>query len=79
MTEYDEIPLPPGSAVYMTSFVDLNEIYIRKIEDHNDEFENFLDKINSFCLSGISIINLTVYYSYILFVKPGSFGFGEYI
>lgn len=50
--EHNESSLSPGSIVYMTGFVDFNEIYIRKIEDYNDEFEHFLDKINSFCLSG---------------------------
>lgn len=42
----------PGSVVYMTGFVDLNEIYIRKLEDYNDEYHTFLDKVNEFCQSG---------------------------
>lgn len=54
MIEHVEISLLPGSVVYITSFVDLNEIYIRKIEDYNHEYEIFLEKINSFCLSSIT-------------------------
>lgn len=56
-----ETSLVPGSVVYMTGFIDLNEIYIRKIGDHNDEFEAFLEMVNSFCQSGIHEL-LTVYY-----------------
>lgn len=51
-TEFNGTFLQPGSVVYMTAFVNLNEMYIRKIEDNNDEFNNFLDKVNEFCLSG---------------------------
>lgn len=36
----------------MTSFDSLEELYIRKLEDYNDEFHVFLDKVNEFCLSG---------------------------
>lgn len=42
----------PGDIVYMTAFVDLKEIYIRKVEDYNDEFDNFLEKVNEFYSSG---------------------------
>lgn len=51
-TELNGASLQPGSVVYMTAFVDLNELYIRKVEDYNDEYHNFLDKVNKFCLSG---------------------------
>lgn len=47
----------------MTGFIDLNEIYIRKVEDHNDEFEAMLEMVNSFCQSGIHVL-LTVYFKY---------------
>lgn len=51
-----ETSLMPGSAVYMTGFVDLTEIYVRKLEDHNDEFETLLEMVNTFCQSGIHIL-----------------------
>lgn len=52
MPECIENSLLPGSAVYMTGFVGLNEIYVRKLEDHNDEFEKFLEVVNEHCSSG---------------------------
>lgn len=42
----------PGNLVYMTGFVDFDEVYIRKLEDYNDNYHTFLDKVNAFCLSG---------------------------
>lgn len=44
--------MKPGSVVYLTAFVSMDEMYIRKWEDYNDEFHNLLDKINEFCSSG---------------------------
>lgn len=44
--------LEPGNMVYMTAFVNLNEMYIRKLEDYNDDFNNFLDKVDQYCSSG---------------------------
>lgn len=44
--------LLPGTIVYLTGFVSLDEIYIRKLEDHNDEFDNFLDMVNKYCSLG---------------------------
>lgn len=52
MPEHIGNALLPRSIVYMTSFASLNEIYIRKLEDYNDEFETFLNMVNAFCLSG---------------------------
>lgn len=52
MSEHVESSLLPGSAVYITAFVSLDEIYIRKLEDHNDDFDNFLEMVNKFCSSG---------------------------
>lgn len=46
------VSLQPGDVVYMTAFVDLNEMYVRKLENHNDEFDKFLDMVNEFCSSG---------------------------
>jgi len=52
MPEQLECFLSSGSIVYMTGVVDLKEIYIRRLEDHDDDHENFLDMVNEFCLSG---------------------------
>jgi len=60
MSEHIESSLKPGSAVYMTGFVSLDEIYIRKLEDHNDTFDDFLDMVNKFCSSGK--YNFLIYY-----------------
>lgn len=58
MPEQIEYSLPSGSLVYMTGVVDLKEIYIRKLEDHDDNHEHFLDMINEFCASGKYKLNL---------------------
>jgi len=55
MSEHVESSLLPGSAVYITGFVSLDEIYIRKLEDHNDDFDNLLEMVNKFCSSGTNI------------------------
>lgn len=52
MLEPLECPLLPGSIVYMTGVVDLKEIYIRKVEDHNESHEKFLDLVDEFCSKG---------------------------
>ncbi|XP_015365660.1 PREDICTED: uncharacterized protein LOC107162970 [Diuraphis noxia] len=51
LVECNVTTLKPGSVVYLTAFVNMDEMYIRKIEDYNDEFQNLLDKVNEFCLS----------------------------
>lgn len=61
MPEQIEYLLPSGSIVYMTGVVDLKEIYIRKLEDHDDDHEQFLDMVNEFCASGkykLNVLNL---------------------
>ncbi|KAL4112570.1 hypothetical protein QTP88_016325 [Uroleucon formosanum] len=55
MPEQLQCPLPSGSIVYMTGVVDLKEIYIRKLEDHDDDHEKFLDMVNEFCLSAVPV------------------------
>lgn len=42
----------PGSVVYLTAFINMNEMYIRKLEDYDDEFHNLLEKVNEFCSAG---------------------------
>uniref|UniRef100_A0A2H8TG30 Tudor domain-containing protein 1 n=1 Tax=Melanaphis sacchari TaxID=742174 RepID=A0A2H8TG30_9HEMI len=55
MPEQLEYFLPSGSTVYMTGVVDLKEIYVRKLEDHDDDHEKFLDMVNEFCSSALPI------------------------
>ncbi|XP_026816248.1 uncharacterized protein LOC113555865 isoform X3 [Rhopalosiphum maidis] len=50
-----ECLLPSGSTVYMTGVVDLKEIYVRKLADHDDDHEKFLDMVNEFCSSALPI------------------------
>lgn len=52
MTGLSETSLLPGCAVYMCGYESLNVIYVRKLEDHNDEFDALLDAVHNFCLSG---------------------------
>lgn len=59
MPEHIKSALLPRSIVYMTGFSSLNEIYIRKLEDYNDEFDTFLNMVNAFCLSGKLIYLIT--------------------
>jgi len=58
LSKNNDISVQPGSVVYMTAFVGLNEMYVRKLEDYNDEYHQFLDKVHDFCLSGINKIKL---------------------
>lgn len=53
MSEYKENAILPGSIVYMTGFVGLNEIYVRRVEDYNEKFEQLLNIVNEHCSSGI--------------------------
>lgn len=52
--------LHPGTIVYMTAFINVNEIYIRKLEDYNDKYHDFLEKVNAFCLSGKKSIKMLI-------------------
>lgn len=60
MTEHIQSSLLPGCTIYMTSFGSLNEIYIRKLEDHTAEFDTFLDTVNNYCSSGIVFIYILI-------------------
>lgn len=42
-----------GDTVFITTFVDVHNIFVRKVEDDTDEFSNFIEKVNSFCSSGL--------------------------
>lgn len=50
---YNEInPFKNGDNVYITAYVDPHCIYIRKIDDNNDEFQKLIERVNSFCSLG---------------------------
>jgi len=44
--------LKNGDIVIITSYVDINNIFVRKIEDNNDDFRQFLLSINNYCCLG---------------------------
>lgn len=51
---YENLPkLKNGDLVYITTFIDVHHIFVRKVEDENDEFYNFIEKVNSYCSAGI--------------------------
>lgn len=44
--------LKNGDTVYITSYIDIYNIFIRKVEDNNDVFNKFIETVNSYCSSG---------------------------
>lgn len=52
MTIQSKSGLQPGDGVYITAFYDLNEIYIRKLDDHTSELDEFLDEVHKYCSLG---------------------------
>lgn len=48
-----------GDSVYITIFYDVHHIFVRKIEEYEDEiFENFIAKVDSYCSAGTNQIKL---------------------
>ncbi|XP_050420950.1 uncharacterized protein LOC126833572 isoform X2 [Adelges cooleyi] len=45
-------PLKSGDIVYITAYIDLNNIYVRKVDDNNEEFEKLLERVNTYCSLG---------------------------
>lgn len=45
--------LKNGDLVFITTFVDVHHIFVRKVEDENEEFSNFINNVNSYCSAGI--------------------------
>lgn len=43
--------LKSGDIVYITAYIDLCNIYVRKVND-NDDFKNLNKIVNDFCCSG---------------------------
>lgn len=38
-----------GDIVYISAFDDLNNIFVRKINDDNDKFKKLLEGVNTYC------------------------------
>jgi len=44
--------LKKGDSVYITTFINVHNCYVRKVEDETDEFTDFIETVNSYCSSG---------------------------
>jgi len=44
--------LKKGDSVYITTFINVHNCFVRKVEDDNDEFTNFIENVNLYCLAG---------------------------
>lgn len=41
-----------GDIVYIASFIDLQNVYVRRINNGTDKFKSFLENFSSFCALG---------------------------
>lgn len=48
---YETNILKNGDIVYITAYVDLFNMFVRKIDDNNAEFQELIEKVNTFCSS----------------------------
>jgi len=44
--------LKSGDIVFITAYIDLYNIFVRKLEDNNAEFQNLIESVNAYCISG---------------------------
>jgi len=44
--------LKNGDIVFITAYIDLHNIFVRKLEDNNVEFENLIKSVNDCCILG---------------------------
>lgn len=50
---YENLPkLKNGDIVFITTFIDVHHIFVRKVEDENDEFLSFIENVHLYCSSG---------------------------
>jgi len=62
--------LKNGDTVYITAYIDVYNIFVRKVKDNNDVFIKFIESVNSYCSSGqynvlennCSLILICIYY-----------------
>lgn len=57
-----------GDLVYITTFIDVHHIFVRKVDDEYDDFFNFIEKVNLYCSAGI-YYTLTSYELVINYIK----------
>lgn len=48
--------LKNGDLVYITTFIDVHKIFVRKVDDETEEFSNFIERVNLYCSAGIYYI-----------------------
>lgn len=46
------VGLKNGDSVYITMFIDVHHIFVRKVEDEDEHFQNFIANVDSYCSSG---------------------------
>lgn len=44
--------LKNGDLVFIELFIDVHNIFVRKVEDKTDEFLNFIEYVHSYCSAG---------------------------
>jgi len=45
--------LKKGDLVFITTFINVHNCFVRKVEDDTDEFTNFIENVNLYCSAGI--------------------------
>lgn len=50
--------LKNGDIVFITAYIDVYNIFVRKLEDNNVEFQNLIESVNTYCISGQYLILL---------------------
>lgn len=45
--------LKNGDLIYMTTFIDVHHIFVRKVKDETDDFFDFIESVNLYCSAGI--------------------------
>lgn len=45
-------PLKNGDILYITAYVDAHCIYVRKVDDNNEEFQKLIERVNTYCSLG---------------------------
>lgn len=53
LNDIDSSKLKKGDLIFITAFIDVHHIYVRKVEDDTEEFSNFNENLNLYCSAGI--------------------------
>lgn len=46
------LALKNGDSVYITTFINVHNFFVRKVEDDTDELYNFIENVNMYCAAG---------------------------